>query len=191
MLISKRHSRIFFRSFISLALLGSTSLVGYAQSSASPPTGPETAPHRPTGAASITPGTSGNRFAISNGDLIEVSVYGVPELSQKTRVNSSGDLYMPLVGYIHVEGMTVADAQAAIEKRLVDGGFIKNPHVSLFTSEYAQGVSIMGEVNRPGVYPLVGSHNLLDLISTAQGLTPAAGRGISRCPLSRTSPSGL
>ena len=85
---------------------------------------------------------------------------------------------MPLVGYTHVEGMTVADAQALLEKRLVDGGFINNPHVSLFTSEYARGVSVMGEVMRPGVYPLVGSHSLLDLISAAQGLTPAAGREV-------------
>src|SRR5947209_11074685 len=78
-----------------------------------------------------------------------------------------------------MEGMTVADGQANIEKRLMEGGFIKNPHVSLFTTEYAQGVSVMGEVNRPGVYPLVGSHSILDLISAAQGLTAAAGREIS------------
>src|SRR5579864_5112255 len=119
------------------------------------------------------------KFAISAGDLIEVSVYGVPELSQKTRVNGSGDLYMPLVGYTHVEGLTIADAQAVIEKRLIDGGYVNNPHVSLFTAEYAQGVSVMGEVNKPGIYPLVGSHSVLDLISAAGGVTPAAGRNIS------------
>jgi polysaccharide export outer membrane protein len=130
-------------------------------------------------AASRTPATSATKFTIAAGDLIEVSVYGVPELSQKTRVNNSGDLDMPLLGYTHVEGLTTADAQALIEKRLIDGGYIKNPHVSLFTTEYARGVSVLGEVIRPGVYPLVGSHSLLDLISTAQGFTASAGREVS------------
>jgi len=107
-----------------------------------------------------------------------MSVYNVPELATKTRVSSNGDIYCALVGYMHVGGMTAEEAQAAIEKRLAD--FVKNPHVSLFVSEYAsQGVSVLGEVTHPGVYPVLGQQHLLDLLSAAGGLTERAGRNLT------------
>ena len=169
--------RQFFRSFPGCLLVCFAFVPALAQESAPPEAASEKQPV--SGASALTPTGRPAKFVISAGDLIEVSVYGVPELSQKTRVNASGELYLPLVGYTHVEGLTIADAQAVMEKRLVDGGFVNNPHVSLFTSEYAQGVSVMGEVSKPGIYPLVGSHSVLDLISAAQGVTPAAGRSVT------------
>ncbi len=111
------------------------------------------------------------------GDLIEVSVYNVPELNTKTRVGSSGDVYLPLVDYVHVAGLTINDAEAVIEKRLDQGGFVKNPHVQLFVSEYTSaGASLLGEVTRPGVYPVLGDQRLFDLISAAGGFTDKAGK---------------
>jgi polysaccharide export outer membrane protein len=169
--------RQFFRPVVGSFLLCFAVFPVLAQQSAPPVLAQEQ--QHVSGTSAIAPAPRPAKFLISAGDLIEVSVYGVPELSQKTRVNASGELYMPLVGYTHVEGLTIADAQAVIEKRLVDGGFVNSPHVSLFTSEYAQGVSVMGEVNKPGIYPLVGSHSVLDLISAAQGPTPAAGRSVT------------
>lgn len=65
------------------------------------------------------------------GDLVEISVYNVPKLQTKARVNNSGDLYLPLIDYVHVEGLTPGEAQALIQKRLDDGGFVRNPHVTL------------------------------------------------------------
>jgi len=161
--------RQFFRSLLGFLLGCFAFNPALAQESAPP--GAASEKQHVSGASALAPTARPAKFVISAGDLIEVSVYGVPELSQKTRVNASGELYMPLVGYTHVEGLTIADAQAVMEKRLVDGGFVNNPHVSLFTSEYAQGVSVMGEVNRPGIYPLVGSHSVLDLISAAFSVT--------------------
>ena len=112
------------------------------------------------------------------GDLVEMSVYNVPELTTKTRVSSNGDIYCPLIGYMHVGGLTADEAQAKIEKRLSD--FVKNPHVSLFVAEYAsQGVSVLGEVTRPGVYPVLGQQHLLDVISAAGGLTEKSGRNLT------------
>src|SRR6266496_5485832 len=114
---------------------------------------------------------------LGSGDLIEVSVYNVPELNTKTRVGSSGDVYLPLVGYVHVAGLTINDAEAVIEKRLDQGGFVKNPHVQLFVSEYTSaGASLLGEVTRPGVYPVLGDQRLFDLISAAGGFTDKAGK---------------
>jgi protein involved in polysaccharide export with SLBB domain len=57
------------------------------------------------------------------GDLVEVSVYNVPELSTKARIGNSGDVYLPLIDYVHVGELTVEEAQKVIQKRLEDGRF--------------------------------------------------------------------
>jgi polysaccharide biosynthesis/export protein len=114
------------------------------------------------------------------GDLIDVNVYNVPELSTKARIGNSGDVYLPLVDYVHVADLTVEEAQALIEKRLDDGGFVRNAHVTIFVDESAnQGVTVIGEVLRPGVYPLLGDRKLYDLISAAGGFSQVAGRKVS------------
>jgi polysaccharide biosynthesis/export protein len=117
---------------------------------------------------------------LAPGDLIELSVYNVPELSTKARVGSTGDVYLPLIDYVHVGDLTVDEAQAVIEKRLEDGGFVRKAHVAIFVDESgSQGVTIIGEVVRPGIYPALADRKLYDFISAAGGLTAAAERKIS------------
>jgi polysaccharide export outer membrane protein len=117
---------------------------------------------------------------LSLGDLIEIGVYNVPELNTKARVGNSGDVYLPLIDYVHVAGLTVEEAQALMEKRLEDGGFVRNPHVTIFLDEStSEGVTILGEVSRPGIYSALGNRRLYDLISAAGGFTAAAGRKVS------------
>jgi polysaccharide biosynthesis/export protein len=117
---------------------------------------------------------------LGGGDLIEVSVYNVPELSTKARIGNSGDVYLPLIDYVHVGDLTVDEAQSLIEKRLGDGGFVRNPHVTIFVDESAsQGVTVLGEVNKPGIYPDLGDHKLYEIISEAGGFSPAAARKVS------------
>jgi polysaccharide biosynthesis/export protein len=112
------------------------------------------------------------------GDLIELTVYDVPELTAKTRISSTGDIYCALIGPTHVAGLTAEEAAQLIEKQL--SVFLKDPYVSLFVVEYAsQGVSVLGEVNKPGVYPVLGEQHLFDLISAAGGLTEKAGHSIT------------
>lgn len=116
---------------------------------------------------------------LGTGDLVEISVYGIPELSQKPRISSAGDVYLPLIDYVHVGGLTPEEAQGLIEKRLSEGGFVRNPHVTLTVIESANAtVSVLGEVSRPGVYPVLGERRLLDVISAAGGFTERAGRTI-------------
>lgn len=123
------------------------------------------------------------------GDLIEVSVYNVPELSTKARVGNSGDVYLPLIDYVHIGGLTLEEAQALIAKRLEDGSFVRNAHVAIIVDESAtQGVTIIGEVIKPGIYPAMGERKLYDLISAAGGFAPAAGRKVSI--IREGSPSG-
>jgi polysaccharide biosynthesis/export protein len=117
---------------------------------------------------------------LAAGDMIEVTVYNVPDMSTKTRIGGSGDAYLPLINYVHLAGLTAEEAQTLIQKRLSDGGFVKDPHVSLFVDHYSSGgASVLGEVVRPGIYPVTGQERLFDLISAAGGLTEKAGRSIS------------
>jgi polysaccharide export outer membrane protein len=114
------------------------------------------------------------------GDLVEITVFGVPDLSTKTRVSGSGDIYLPLIDYVHVEELTTDEAQVVIQKRLEDGGFVRNPHVTIFVTESAsQAITVLGEVNHPGAYPAIGERHLFDLISAAGGLTEKAGRSLT------------
>lgn len=120
------------------------------------------------------------RLQLGTGDLVEVSVYGVPELATKNRVSDTGDLYLPLINYVHVQGLTIEEAQKLIEKRLADGGFVREPHVSILVDDFAsQGVSILGEVAKPGMYPILGDRRLFDMITAAGGLNDKAGRIVS------------
>jgi polysaccharide export outer membrane protein len=123
---------------------------------------------------------SGAAGPIGAGDLVDLSVFDTPELSGKLRVSNTGDIFLPLVGALHVQGLKAEEAQTLIRQKFVDGGFLKDPQVTVFISDYAtQGVSVVGEVHKPGNYPAFGSHRLLDYISLAEGLTPMAGTTIT------------
>ena len=114
------------------------------------------------------------------GDLVELNVYNVPELTTKARVSGSGDIYLPLVDYVHVAGLTLEEAQSVVEKRLEEGGFVRSPHVTIFVDEAnSQGVTILGEVSKPGIYPDPSDRKLYELISEAGGFTPNAARKIA------------
>lgn len=114
------------------------------------------------------------------GDLIEVSVYNVPELGCKVRVSNAGDIYLPLIDYVHVDGLTQEEAQTLIEKKLSDGGFVRSPHVSIFVDDASsQGVTVLGEVQKPGIYPDAADRKLYEVVSEAGGFTQSASRKIA------------
>jgi len=135
--------------------------------------------------ASSSNPTSTHALASSNvklgiGDLVEISVFGVPDLATKTRISGSGDVYLPLIDYVHVADLTTDEAQELIQKRLEDGGFVRDSHVSIFVDESAsQAITLLGEVSRPGPYPAIGDRRLFDVISAAGGLTDKAGRYVT------------
>ena len=140
----------------------------------------------PSGTQAKTPGAAKDAedqsgvVMLGVGDLIEISVFNVPELKARARVSNAGDVYLPLIDYVHVEGLTQEEAQSVIEKRLSDGGFVRNPHVTIFVDEAAsQGVTLLGEVGKPGIYPDVADHKLYEVISQAGGFTAAASRKIA------------
>jgi len=150
---------------------------------AAPPTRPAS-----LGASAPSPnGVASARNRIAPGDFLTINVFDVPELTQETRVDDKGDAVLTLLGSLHLAGMTTTDAQTLIQDRLRQGNYILEPRVSILIREYAsftaggalngtQGVSVFGEVTKPGVYPLLGTRTLLDVISDAGGTTPLAAR---------------
>jgi polysaccharide biosynthesis/export protein len=136
-------------------------------------------------------GASSSTMMINSGDLLEVSVFGVPELYQRARVDGNGQIYLPLLGYVKVGGQTAGDAQEQIEKALVDGGFVKAPHVSVFVAESTLGITIFGEVSHPGMQNANTVRTVLDLVSAAGGFTPTAGNVITIAARSSTEPTTI
>jgi polysaccharide export outer membrane protein len=140
----------------------------------------QTAPNAPSQANQIPPiersAVNAPDVRIGTGDLLQVGIFGVPEFTQEVRVNGQGKVSLPPLDLIQVAGLSTSEAESQIRDSLVTGEYFKDPRVSVFVKEYAsQGVSVLGEVNKPGVYPALGARKFFDLISAAGGLTAKAG----------------
>jgi polysaccharide biosynthesis/export protein len=119
------------------------------------------------------------RLVIGEGDLLQISLYGVPDFNEHVRVESSGEISLPMIGAVKVIGLSTEQAERIIEKELKDKGFYNNPQVSVLQQEFGgQGISVLGEVQKPGVYPVMTARKLFDMLSAAGGTTPKAGRDI-------------
>lgn len=132
---------------------------------------------------------TGSDIQIGSGDLLEINAFGT-DFTETSRVSETGDVSLPLIGTVHVGGMNTEQARDVIAADLVKGNWYKNPQVTVFIKEYStQGVAVLGEVAKPGVYPRLGEHRLLDLISAAGGLTPKAGKLITITRRGESQPS--
>jgi polysaccharide export outer membrane protein len=116
---------------------------------------------------------------IGGGDLLQVTVYGA-DFDCQVRVSESGEISLPLLGTIKIGGLTIEQAEQTVGRQLAEKGYFNNPQVSIFDKEYAtQGISVLGEVQKPGIYPLVGARTLFDAISAAGGTTEKAGTSVT------------
>lgn len=133
-------------------------------------------------ASSMSQFTAGEapKLRLGPSDEIDISVFGTPELARHARVTPEGNIYFAPLGWVPVVGLTAEEAQARLESRLVEGGFLRHPQVSINVKEYTtQAVSVIGEVVKPGVYPVLGSHTLLDVLLMAGGLGQRAGNTVT------------
>jgi polysaccharide biosynthesis/export protein len=116
-----------------------------------------------------------NRLAIGPGDVIQISVPGVPELKKyKTRVSEDGTISVPLAGVVSVGGLTEAELRKALYDQLKKP--IKNPQVEVYVTQYrSREVAVVGMVHKPGVYTITSrSDTVLDMIDQAGGPTDRA-----------------
>jgi polysaccharide export outer membrane protein len=125
------------------------------------------------GFASVTtPGSSA--YKIGPQDVLEISVFKVPDLNRKVQVANSGSVNLPLVGEIQAAGRTAQEMERDLTARL-GAKYLQNPQVSVYIIEYnSQRVTIEGAVRKPGVYPIRGKTSLLQSIAIAGGLDDTA-----------------
>jgi polysaccharide export outer membrane protein len=113
-------------------------------------------------------------YRIGPQDLLDINIFEAPELNRTVRVSENGEVSLPLLGGIHVVRLTARELENTLAARLRE--FLKDPHVSVMvTAIESHPVSVIGEVNKPGVFQVRGSKTLLEMLSMAQGLAPDAG----------------
>ncbi|MGH7885688.1 MAG: polysaccharide biosynthesis/export family protein, partial [Thermodesulfobacteriota bacterium] len=116
-------------------------------------------------------------YVVGPADLLEVKIFEAERLSDSVRVSSTGKITLPLLGSIDVSGLTARETEIKIENLFKERGYIREPHVSVFVEEYkSKQVSVIGAVNAPGTYELLGRQTLLEALALSQGLSPDAGR---------------
>lgn len=108
------------------------------------------------------------------GDGIRVNVFESPELTTDARISARGNISLPLIGIVRLEGMTPAAAAAHIAAKLKQGNFVRNPRVSVSLVQIrSRQASVLGQVARPGRYVLDEAHTrLTDVLALAGGIAP-------------------
>ncbi len=126
---------------------------------------------------------AGDATLLGAGDVVKISVYGQPDLATTTRIAESNKITFPLIGDVAIGGLSTANAEEKISYLLTSGGFVKNAQVNIFVEQrlqtLANTVTILGQVARPGKYPLQtgtveGVENLIDLLAAAGGTNDSA-----------------
>lgn len=130
--------------------------------------------------AVLSQAASAAEIPLGAGDVLKISVYNNPDLTLETRVSDSGSITFPLVGMLTVGGLSPSMAEIKLAQLLEKGGFLKKPQVNIIvTSMQSQQVSVLGQVNRPGRYPIDGKRSLLDFLALAGGIGADGGDVVS------------
>lgn len=113
-------------------------------------------------------------YLIGPDDLLEIEAYNVEEMKKTVRVNSQGDIALPLIGIFNIKGLTTAEAEQLIAKKL--DRYVQETVVTVFVKEYkSQRISVIGAVRKSQVFAITGQRYLLDMLLMAEGLAPEAG----------------
>ena len=115
-------------------------------------------------------------YKLGPGDTLKITVFDYPDLSTEERVSESGTISFPLLGKIAIGGLSTDEARNLLASRLETQGFIKQPHVTVLVTQFvSRQVSVIGEVNKPGKYPLEKTSTIVDLLSMAGGVNANGG----------------
>ena len=128
--------------------------------------------------------TEKNTYILGADDQIAIRVLDLEEFAEGAsgkdrvyRIDLRGQVNLPLVGRLAVAGQTVEQVETTLVERLKE--YLKNPSVTVMVAEYkSQPISVLGQVQTPGVHQLQGRKSLLEIISVVGGLKPEAGHQI-------------
>lgn len=129
----------------------------------------------PAALASASPSASANTadYRISPRDILDISVFQVPDLTKSVQVNEDGNVTLPLVGKIELGGKTPHEAEQILGDQLRKR-YLQSPQVSIFVKQYGQRVTVNGEVKGARVLTLDGKVTLSEAIANAGGLSDLA-----------------
>jgi len=114
-------------------------------------------------------------YKVGSDDLLEITVFEDEKLNKTVRVSSQGNISLPLLGVIRVKGLTTGELEREIRDLLAEK-YLQDPHVSVFIKEFrSQRISIIGAVEKPGVFEVSGEKTVLDMVGMAGGLKQDAG----------------
>ena len=164
-----------------LGLLASGSTCLAQQASSPGLTSPAASSQGSNVAPGLRPRTQANpNLLIGSGDLLNISVFDVPEMSGKFRVEEDGSISFPLLGTVNAGGTAVLDFANKLQDQLRQKKLIVDPQVSVQISEFGtQGITVGGEIQKPGIFPALGSKQLYDVIALGGGLNPQAGNTVT------------
>jgi polysaccharide export outer membrane protein len=141
----------------------------FASGQANDPGGTQSATVQPTAFSS---NAAGGSYRIGPFDVLDITVFQVPELTKSVQVGDNGVINLPLVGEVNVGGKTPNEVERDLTAKL-GAQYLQNPQVSVYVKEYnSQSVTISGAVNKPGVYPIKGKTTLMQAIAIAGDLNP-------------------
>jgi polysaccharide export outer membrane protein len=124
--------------------------------------------------------TSHEDVAIVPGDVLTIIVFDTPELSGPARVSNDGTINFPLIGRVHVGGLSVASAANLIRAQLIHGDFLKDPQIAVnFEDASNHSAVVLGEIAHPGFVPLTGIRTLWEVVGAAGGVNPTAGEKVT------------
>ena len=127
-------------------------------------------------------------YILGPGDVVKVTVYDHDDMTTEARIKDNNAITFPLIGDVKIGGKTPSEAEQLIATMLNKGGFVMKPQINLVVTLYSsQQVSVLGEVNKPGKYPLQSKSTILDLLATAGGVNQLGGDTVT---LMRQTPSG-
>lgn len=114
-------------------------------------------------------------YPLGGGDDIRILVFQNPDLTTEARVSENGKISFPLIGEVQIGGLSVGEAEKRIASALKDGGFVQQPQVNIvLVAVRGSQVSVLGQVNRPGRFPLETLNvRVSDILAAAGGVTPA------------------
>jgi polysaccharide export outer membrane protein len=125
---------------------------------------------------------AGSGYVLGPGDILQINVYGFGDLHSETEVSPHGTLSLPLIGEADVKGKDILSAKRYLEGRYAH--YVKNPRVDVAVKNYhSNRISVIGEVQKPGMYPLRRNGQLLtELLSEAGGKNQLASNRIILLP---------
>ena len=139
----------------------------WAQTQPSAP--PASAPHSEQPAQSPDVSTAhDSTFVIGNDDVLAINVWKEPDVSRSVPVRSDGKISLPLVGEVQAAGQTPLKLEQEIAARLKS--YVSEPEVTVIVQQInSQKFNILGQVTRPGSYPIANAGTVLDAIAVAGG----------------------